>query len=158
MRFPENAISAAAFHFEKSNGSQLSEFEASEIERHGLSEIDPELVAKELRAAVHDNYKTDSTYRQQAYWALGKRFDSALIPFLRERLQLELRRDLIAVYEIMIALDNLEEPVFSNLRDCSVAMHEYELNRKDAEAYLDALPKRKRAEQDEDGKASPAIS
>lgn len=140
MRFPGNAIVAAAYLFDKANGNKLTEFEADEIERHGLSEIDPELVARELRSTVCEDYKTNSTYRQHAYWALGKLFDANLIPFFKERLAEELRRDLIAVYQILIALDNLEQPVFSEGRDGSVAMHEYEMNRADAKAYLEHYP------------------
>ena len=140
MRFPENAIAAAAFLFEQANGNKLSEFEEAEIERHGLSDIDPELVSKELRTAVCNDYKTDSTYRQQVYWALGKLVDLNLIPFFKERLVSELRRDLIAVYQILIALDNLEQQIFSEGRDGSVAMHEYELNRADAEVFLGSHP------------------
>ncbi len=137
MRFPENGIAAAAFLFEKAHGSQLSEFEQREIDRHGFDGIAPELVANELRAAVEQDSKSDSTFRQQAYWALGKNFDQAMTPLFRERLSLELRRDLIVAYQIMIALDNLGEPAFSDSRS-GYSMHEYDLNRLDGEAYLES--------------------
>ncbi len=139
MHFPEEAIAAAAFLFERVNGNKLSKFEIDEIERCGLSDIDPQFVAKELMATASDDRKSGSTYRQQAYWALGKLSDEKLMPFFRMRLELELRRDLLAVYQILIALDNLNQPVFSKDRLGNVGIHEYEANRKDAQSYLDSL-------------------
>ena len=138
MRFPEKAINAAAYIFEKANGNKLAGFEVAEIDHYGLSEVHPELIVKELMIVVAEDHKTNSSYREKVYWALGKRFESKLIPFFRERLSLELQRNLIAVYQILIALDNLEESVFSLDRNGSVGMHEYDLNRKDAVDYLNS--------------------
>jgi len=136
MRFSENAISSAAFIFEKHNGNSLTEYELSEIERNGFEDISPDLLVKALKDAVTNDHKSDSTYRQQAYWALGKRYDKALVPFFTDRINIELKRDLIAVYQILVALDSLDEHIFSEHRDGNYDLHEYDLNKQDAENYL----------------------
>lgn len=139
MRIPEDAIPAAAFVFERELGRELSEFETSEIARHGLDGISPDLLARELCSLIQMESKGDCRDRQQSYWALGKRHDRALLPFFREQLGLELQRDLFAVYQILIALDNLSEPCFSADRQEQYSADDYDLNRRDAEAYLNSL-------------------
>src|SRR5258708_7500464 len=116
MRFPQEAIAAAAFAFEAARGNELGEFEETKIAKYGLTNVDPDVIARELIPSVRDESKSDSAYRQQAYWALGKKFDASLLPFFTEALRLEVERDLDATYQIMIALDNLGEPVFSAAR------------------------------------------
>ncbi len=135
MRFPENAVAAVAFLFESENGRKLSEFELDEIRRHELEDSDPSKLAAILKKSVQNEKSSDTTYRQQIYWALGKKFDHKLIPFFRKRLSLEIQRDMEAAYQIMIALDNLDEPVFSEKRE-EYVITEYEQNKLDAELYL----------------------
>lgn len=135
MRFPDNAIAAVAFLFESKNGRKLSDFELSEIRRHELEDSDPNKLAAILKECAQNERSSDATYRQQIYWALSKKFDHKLIPFFRKRLSLELQRDMEAAYQIMIALDNLDEQVFSiNRQDYVIT--EYKQNRLDAELYL----------------------
>jgi hypothetical protein len=135
MRFPEDAIPAAAFLFESHRGLSLGPHEVAAIQQSGLEATDPETLAHELKRMIAAENKADSRDRQQAYWALGKKRDPSLIPFFRDRLSLELRRDMIAVYQIMIALEDLDEPIFTQERS-GRAMDDYELNRRDAERYL----------------------
>ncbi|MCB1079940.1 MAG: hypothetical protein KDM63_15640 [Verrucomicrobiae bacterium] len=138
MRLSEAAIPAAAFLFEEANGNPVGEFEVAEMIRHGLSGQDPGRIAEALVKAVADEGGTEAGYRRQAYWALGKRFDPGLIPFFRRQLAVELSLDLNAAYQIMIALDNLNEPVFSGPRS-SQSVEEEDRNRSDAETYLSCL-------------------
>ena len=138
MRFPEDAIPAAAFIFEMARGVPHGPFEVSEVQKHGLDGIDPELLSRELRHLITAEYKSDSRDRQQAYWALGKKRDSGLIPFFRDQLRLELRRDMIAAYQIMIALQDIDEPTFGSDRS-GYSFDDYELNRRDAENYLEGI-------------------
>lgn len=113
-------------------------FEAGEIKRHGLDGIDPELLTRELRYWIAAQHRSDSRSRQQAYWALGKKRDGRLIPFFRDQLRLELRRDMIAVFQIMIALQDIDEPMFPSDRS-GYSSDDYEMNRRDAESYLEGL-------------------
>jgi len=138
MRFPKDAITAAAFSFELARGVPHGPYEVSEIQTHGLDGIDPELLARELRYLIIAEHKSDSGDRQQAYWALGKKRDSILIPFFRDQLRLELTRDMIAVYQIMIALQDMDEPTFGSDRS-GYSIDDYELNRRDAESYLEGV-------------------
>jgi len=70
-----------------------------------------------------------------AYFALGKRCDPADVPFLRDRLKVELNRDPQVFFQVMIALENMGEDVFSPERD-SYSILDAELNRSDAIRYL----------------------
>ena len=135
MRRPEFAIPAIAFRFEELRGTSLGHHEVSEIRKHGLQDMDPELLSRELRNLIDSESKSDSRDRCEAYWALGKKRDHSLLPYLRLKLQLELWRDMFAVHQILIALDDLgEQPFGSDRSGCSC--HDYDLNRRDAEAYL----------------------
>ncbi len=135
MRFPENAIAAVAFLFEANNGRKLSDLELDEVRHHELENSDPNKLADILKSCVQDDRSSDATYRQQIYWALGKKYDHNLLSFFRKRLSIELQRDMEAAYQIMIALDNLDEPVFSEQRE-DYAITEYQQNKADAEKYL----------------------
>lgn len=135
MRFPKDEILAAAFLFERARGNEMGEHELDEIRRLGLGDSDPDLIAKEMVDSVTREEASDPAYRSSVYWALGKRIDRALVPFFKERLALEMKQDLEAAYQIMIALDHLEEPVFSPARS-SYSVIDHDLNRADAEAYL----------------------
>jgi hypothetical protein len=138
MRFPEDAIPAAVFFFEMARGVPHGPFEVTEVQKHGLDGIDPEMLSRELRHLITAEHKSDSMDRQQAYWALGKKRDTGLIPFFRAQLRLELRRDMIAAYQIMIALQDVGEPTFGSDRS-GYSFDDYELNRRDAETYLDGI-------------------
>lgn len=135
MRLPESAIPAIAFRFEGLHGRQISPHELAEIREHDIEDVDPELLARELRHLIDSESKADGRDRGQAYWALGKKLDRALLPFFREKLRLELSRDMFAAYQILIALDDLGEQPFGSDRS-GYSIHDYDLNRRDAEAYL----------------------
>ena len=135
MRLPDSAIPAIAFRFEALHGRHHGPDELAEINQHGLGEIDPEFLARELCHLIHSESKADSRDRQQAYWALGKKLDAELLPFFREQLRLELRRDMFSVHQILIALDDLGEHPYGSDRT-GYGSNDYELNRRDAEAYL----------------------
>jgi HEAT repeat protein len=76
------------------------------------------------------------TDRIAAYWALSKTFDKNLIPNLKSWLKSELENEKsTAVFQILIALDRLDEPVFPGNRT-GQAYNEVELNYKYAKNYL----------------------
>jgi hypothetical protein len=136
MRIPTEAINAAAYVFEGANGNTLGEWQISEIDQYGLRNVDVTALATELVRIVEAE-TPDS--KGHAYWALGKKVDASLLPFFRKQLGLELGRDIEAVYQIMIALDNLDEPVFAD-GGTSHSSSDYERNRDCAQRYLAALP------------------
>ena len=136
MRCPGDAILAVGFFFELAGGVPHEPYEMSEIQKHGLDGLDPERIARELRDLITAEHKNDNRDRQQAYWALGKKRDRGLIPFFCDQLRLELRRDMIAAYQIMIALQDIGEPIFGSDRS-GYSFDDHELNRRDAESYLE---------------------
>ncbi|MEO5711994.1 MAG: hypothetical protein ABIT37_00760 [Luteolibacter sp.] len=139
MRIHHDTIYAAVLIFELANDRVLSEAELEEIERHEFTGIAPSLLQKELIHLICSEDKTDADDRRSAYWALGKRFDASLIPFFRDQLRIEQQRDVDAVYQILIALDNLNEPVFGGDRGGSYSLLDKELNWIDAGRYLSTL-------------------
>lgn len=138
MRFPGDAIPAAAFLFESHRGLELGPFEIATLQKHGLETMDPEILARELKHLIADAQQGDRGDRQQAYWALGKKRDPGLLPFFRAQLRHELKRDMLAVYQIMIALEDMDEPAFAPERN-DRGIHDYEANRRDAERYLERV-------------------
>jgi len=57
-------------------------------------------------------------FRATAYWALGKRYNNNLIPKFKAWLSQEVMSlEDEAVYQILIALDNIGEPAFGSDRD-----------------------------------------
>ena len=70
-----------------------------------------------------------------AYWVLGTKRDEKLVPFFLQQLRIELTRDMNCAYQIMIALEDVDEEVFSDERS-SYSFDEDDLNRRDAVAYL----------------------
>jgi hypothetical protein len=48
------------------------------------------------------------------------------------------RRDMIAVFQIMIALKDINEPMFPSDR-IAYSSDDFEMNRRDAESYLDGV-------------------
>lgn len=137
MRFSEDAIPAAAFVFKRANGNELGPHEIGEIEKHGFETIEPELLVKGLRTELErESNVPDSRYRNSCYWALGMRFDTDLLPFFQDSLKKELKRDMESTYQIMIALENLDEEIFSRE---SVSITDYDKNRMDAERYLNKV-------------------
>lgn len=134
MRFSEEAIPAAIYVFEKENGRELDRYEAGEVEKHGFETIDPQVLVRGLRGELENERNIpNSRYRNFCYFALGKRYDNDLLKFFRESLKKELMRDMESAYQIMIALDNLEEQIFTRE---SVSNTDYDENRADAERYL----------------------
>lgn len=92
-------------------------------------------LAATIRETLAAEAGLDPIILSAAYFALGKRCDPADIPFLRDRLKIELGRDPQVCFQVMIALENMGEDVFSPERD-SYSILDAELNRSDAIRYL----------------------
>ena len=61
----------------------------------------------------------DDLHCPSAYWALGKLGDQSLLPVFRSGLSYHADRATDSVYQIMVALQNLGEPVFRGRRSRS---------------------------------------
>lgn len=139
MHFTEDMISAAAFAFEAVYGHPHGDMEKSEINRHGFNGIETNVLCREfIRLIELEQDDATGSKRCAAYFALGKKLDPALLPFLQKQLRIEVQRDMETAYQIMIALDNLNEPVFNKDRS-SYSSGEDELNLPDAMDYLARL-------------------
>ena len=137
--FPREALAAAAYRFEQANGNRIQLAEFDEIMRHQLTRTDPDELAQAIHKTVTSG-EADADYRASACFALGKKMDDELLAFFRGRLELEVEaEELPVIYQIMIALDNLDEEIFAPERDGASSSNEHDLNLRDARAYLERL-------------------
>lgn len=130
-------LEAAARLFELELGRDLPAEDHKRIRDAGLSVENSSAIAGEIKKLLLDP-KAGSEYRSLAYWALGKRHDAGNLDYFRQALRREVGTDMNVAYQIMIALDNLEEPVFGRDRQGYAAM-DSEHNKTDALAYLEAV-------------------
>jgi hypothetical protein len=138
MKLTIEQIGAVAYIFERANGNTKTDYENEIIEESGLGNIESNLLENRIVEGLNNGIYDGSEERISAYWALGKRFRQELIPTFKKWLQKELEEnDAEAVYQILIALGNMEEPVFNDDRDGSSSSSEKELNLRDAKRYLE---------------------
>lgn len=138
MKLTNDQFEASAYIFEKVNGNKKSEYEEKVIAESGLTDLNPIELEIKIVNGLNDGLYSDSKERISAYWALSKIHKTELIPDFKKWLKLELEQnDAYTVYQLMIALGNLEEPVFKIERDGSSAFNETELNLRDARKYLE---------------------
>jgi len=134
MKFSDENLLDMALIFAQENGNKLDDSDSLLIEKSGLTGFSPEELASMLIQSIED---AEDEYRARTYWVLGKRFDTELIPLFNEWLESEIQRgEHHLVYQILIALDNLEIPVFGTDRNGSYSSMDIELNVRDAKAYL----------------------
>lgn len=137
MKLTIHQFEALAYIFEGEHGNAKTVYENEIIAESGLSKYEPKLLEKEVVDGLNSGLYANSTDRISAYWALGKRFNEELIPFFQKWLRIELElNDAQAVYQLLISLSNMEEPVFNPDRDGGSAASETELNLRDAAKYL----------------------
>ena len=138
MEIDSPFLTAAAFRFEAARGVRHSDFETEIIAESNLTAIPPHDLAQILWHWLATE-GADSPLRGSAYWALGNRRDPRDVAPLVAALRRELPRDADVAYQILIALENLGEPVFPpEQRERSSRDHE--LNRAAAQRYLDSRP------------------
>ena len=133
--FPESKLLAAVFRFEEVAGRSLTEDERAELAAAGLVDADPEVLAEEICKSLDNASDLSGSYRSTAFWALGKRYDSNLCEYFRRHLAIEVGRDMHVAYQVMIALDNLEESVWPD-DQLSYSFDDIEGNRLAATRYL----------------------
>ena len=136
MEVSEDNLYVAALVFEQVNGNLLDKNDVQLIKNAGLDNCAAEFLEAALVEAL--NAERTPSYRSMAYWALSKRFNRSLIPLFKKWLHRELdNQESGAVYQLLIALDNLEEPAFGNDRNGSFSAADTPLNVRDAAIYLE---------------------
>ena len=139
MKLTDDQFEASAYIFERANGNEKTEYEEKIIAESGLTELNPNDLKVQIISGLNSGLYSDSKERISAYWTLSKVHDRNLISDFRKWLKSEFEKsEPLAVYQLMIALGNLEEPVFNKKRTGS-AFNETELNMRDAEEYLKSL-------------------
>ncbi len=138
MEIDSQFLTAAAFRFEAARSVRQSDFETEIIAESELTAVSPDDLAQTLWGWLAAE-GADSPLRGSAYWALGKRCDPCDVAPLVAALRRELPRDPDVAYQILIALENLGEPVFPpEQRERSSRDHER--TRAAAQRYLDSQP------------------
>ena len=121
----DDALLNAAFVFEKSRGlapcGWPDEIVAIDLDHEDVPALKRAVVAYVGRKGVGS-------------WTLGKCFDSALKPILVAVLRRQLDGDSGELFQAMIALDNLGEPVFGEV--CYKSILDESRNRELAREYL----------------------
>ena len=131
-------LTAAAFRFEAARGVLHSSFETEFIADAELTTVPPDDLAHTLWHWLATE-GADSPLRSSAYWALGKRRDPRDVTPLVAALRRELPRDADVVYQILIALEDLGEPVFPP-QQRERSSRDHEPNRAAAQRYLASRP------------------
>lgn len=139
-----DAILQAAYLFEKVRIAPEPEDALRLSANHGWS---PEVAAEPVDLVAQDSLiaslkrlaatRPDDAEVGAVYWALGKVMDPALREFFVDGLEEHLHRDPGVLFQVLIALDNLGEPVFK--RRQSLSFNDVAENRADGEAYLAGL-------------------
>jgi hypothetical protein len=137
MKLTNDQFEALAYIFEKENGNTKSDYEMKIIAESGLTEFKVETLEKNVVEGLDNGIYDNTVDRLSAYWALGKKFNRNLIPSFKKWLRKEFDlNDAQAVYQLLISLGNMEEPVFNPDRDGGSLALEAELNMRDARDYL----------------------
>lgn len=137
MKLTNHQFEASAYIFEKANGNKSSEYEEKIIAESGLKNLKPIELEYQIVNGINDGLYLDSKERISAYWSLSKIHKIELIPNFKKWLKIEFeQKNPDTVYQLMIALGNLEEPVFHKSRTGS-AFNETELNLRDAKLYIE---------------------
>lgn len=137
MQLTVYQIEEAAFIFERENGHLGDEYSRgvlaeSNLTTYKVSDLE-KIIVNGLNKSLY-KYFADKT---SAYWALSKRCNRNLIPEFKRWLRSELEAENgAAVYQILIALNNIGEPVFHKDREGGSAVFETDLNLRDAREYL----------------------
>lgn len=126
-------FTAAAFLFERERGVLLEPSDHVSIRAVGLDSATAEEVAARIWTALENDLSEEC--RGTAYWALGKSYRKVEKERLVSALKAEVAKSLVVAYQIMVALDNLDEPVFSPERN-GASVREEAQNLADAQRYL----------------------
>ncbi len=136
MKLTNEQFTEAGFIFEKANGNSHSDYEKEIIAESELTKFKPteleQIIVDGLNSGIYE--KEDE--RVSGYWSLSKIGNRNLISDYKKWLRKELQNENgIAVFQILVGLDRLEEPAFNETRTGRGA-DETKLNLRDAKEYL----------------------
>ena len=136
MKLTKDQFLEAGFIFEKANGNSHSEFEKKIIAESELTQYKPTELEQIIVNGLNSGIYTNVDERISGYWSLSKIGNRNLIAEYKKWLRNELANENgIAVFQILIGLDRLDEPAFNEKRTGRGA-DETELNLRDAKKYL----------------------
>ncbi|WP_412560853.1 hypothetical protein [Winogradskyella sp. MIT101101] len=136
MKLTKDQFLEAGFIFEKANGNSHSDFEKKIIAESELTQYKPTELERIIVDGLNSGIYKNEDERVSGYWSLSKIGNRNLITEYKKWLLTELENENgIAVFQILIGLDRLDEPAFNENRSGRGA-DETELNLKDAENYL----------------------
>ena len=136
MKLTNEQFTEVAFIFEKENGNSHSEFEKGIIAESKLTKYKPTELEKIIVDGLNSGIYKNEDERVSGYWSLSKIGNRNLIAEYKKWLRTELQNENgIAVFQILIGLDRLDEPAFNENRTGRGA-DETELNFIDAKNYL----------------------
>jgi hypothetical protein len=136
MKLTNEQFTEVAFIFEKENGNSHSDFEKGIIAESNLTKYKPTELEKIIIDGLNSGIYKNEYERVSGYWSLSKLGNRNLIAEYKKWLRTELENENgIAVFQILIGLDRLDEPAFNENRTGRGA-DETELNIRDAKQYL----------------------
>lgn len=136
MKLTYIQLEAAAYIFEKDNGNKHPDLLEKIILESGLSNLNISDLEKIILDGLNSGIYKDDELRVSAYWALTKRFNPKFIPSFKKWLKKEFdNKNTKLLFQIMIALDNLDVQIF-HIERTGFAVDEIELNLRDAKKYL----------------------
>ena len=136
IKLTNEQFTEAAFIFENANGNYHSDFEKqiiaeSNLTNYKLTELE-KIIVDGLNSGIYKN----EDERVNGYWSLSKIGNRNLIADFKKWLRTELENaNRVAVFQILVALDRLDEPTFHENRTGPGA-DETKLNFTDAKNYL----------------------
>ncbi len=136
MKFTNSQFTEAAFIFEMANGNIHSDYEKEVIATSRLTQYPPTTLENIIIEGLNSELYKNEDERVSAYWALSKIGNQNLIVEFQKWLYIELQNEkVIAIFQLLVALDRLEEPAFHKSRN-GRGVNEIELNIRDAKQYL----------------------
>jgi len=139
MKLTDTQFEEAAYIFERANGNNHSSYEKSIINKSKLLKFKLFELEQIIVDGLNSNIYYNEFERVSGYWALSKIGNPNLISQYQKWLKSDLENgDFISVFQILVALDILKEPVFHKNRN-SRGADETELNARDAKEYLKSI-------------------
>ena len=136
MKLTNEQFTEAGFIFEKANGNSHSEYEKQIIAESELAKFKPTELEQIIVDGLNSGIYKNEDERVSGYWSLSKIGNRNLIAEYKKWLRTELENENgIAVFQILVGLDRLDEPAFHKKRT-GRAVDETELNFRDAKNYL----------------------
>ena len=136
MKLTNEQFTEIAFIFEKANGNNHSDFEKAIITKSELTIYKPNELEKIIVDGLNSGIYKNEDERVSGYWSLSKTGNRNLIAEYKKWLRTELENENgIAVFQILIGLDRLDERAFNEKRT-GRGVDETKLNIRDAKQYL----------------------